>query len=69
MVSFGRLHTQAERTGLVIRHQQLTPDTDPETKTSLYSGYALEKFPDVELHADTPDIILPFCNVAVHVSD
>ena len=59
------LKTHAERTGLVIRHQQLTPLVSC-VKTSLYCGYAESPLPDVELHVDMPDMV-PCPTVTDHV--
>ena len=47
-------HAQAERAGLVIRHQQLAP-VIPVSK--LYSGWGIPQVPSVELHDDTPDTV------------
>ena len=63
--SRAELYIQAERAGLVIRHQQLGPVFSPALK--LYSGYGRPHAPSVELHVAMPDTV-PYVNSVHHVA-
>ena len=53
------LNTHAERAGLVILHQQLTPVV-PGVMSLLSPEYTAPKLPSIELHEEMPDTDPPF---------